>query len=67
MPVNQEFDGFPPSALQFFADLKENNDRDWFAANKTTYLNDVVEPAKAFIVTLGGMLNGLHPGVNFDT
>jgi uncharacterized protein (TIGR02453 family) len=67
MPTIQEFEGFPPSALRFFADLKENNDRDWFEANKSIYVNDVVEPARAFITTLGGMLSGLHPGINFDT
>ena len=67
MPDTKEFEGFPPSTLQFFADLKENNDREWFAANKLTYLSDVVEPAKAFILALGGMLTGLHPGINFDT
>ncbi len=67
MSDTQEFEGFPPSALQFFADLKQNNDREWFAANKATYLNDVVEPAKAFILALGGMLTSLHPGVNYDT
>lgn len=26
-----------PSTLEFLADLKENNDRDWFAANKPRY------------------------------
>ncbi|MFV1981777.1 MAG: DUF2461 domain-containing protein, partial [Rhodothermia bacterium] len=67
MPDIHEFEGFPPSALQFFADLKQNNDRDWFNANKSTYLNEVVEPAKAFILALGGMLTDLNPGVNYDT
>lgn len=67
MPDIQEFEGFQPSTLQFFADLKENNDRDWFAANKSRYLDDVVEPAKSFIMTLGGMLTGLDQSVNYDT
>lgn len=67
MQTAEGFSGFPASGLRFFADLKENNDRDWFNANKPTYLNDVVEPAKAFIIELGGMLQGINPGINFDT
>ena len=67
MPPSAEFEGFPSSALKFFADLKMNNNREWFTENKPIYLNDVVEPAKAFIFSLGSMLQEMHPGVNFDT
>jgi uncharacterized protein (TIGR02453 family) len=61
------FSGFSPETLQFFKDLKQNNDRDWFAANKAVYLDHVVEPAQAFIMALGSRLSGLHPGINYDT
>jgi uncharacterized protein (TIGR02453 family) len=67
MPSVQEFEGFPPSALKFLADLKKNNNRDWFNDHKSIYKNDLIEPAKGFIVALGSMLKGLHPGINFDT
>lgn len=67
MTLITHFEGFPPSALQFFADLKANNSREWFNANRDTFDNDVIEPAKAFILSLGGLLQSLHPAIGFDT
>mgnify|MGYP003430300666 FL=1 len=43
-----DFDGFGP-ALRFLGDLAENNNRDWFEANKGRYEADVREPARAFV------------------
>lgn len=43
-----EFTGFGP-ALRFLADLAENNERDWFEANRGRYEADVREPARAFV------------------
>jgi uncharacterized protein (TIGR02453 family) len=40
---------FDPEFFQFLAELAENNDRDWFAANKARYEADVLEPSLAFI------------------
>ena len=42
------FDSFTPEALRFLSDLKSNNTKDWFAANKPTYEAHVKDPAKAF-------------------
>ena len=38
-----------PKLFRFLRDLKKNNDRDWFNANKSRYEADVKEPALAFI------------------
>ena len=43
-----DFDGFGP-ALRFLGYLAENNNRDWFEANKGRYEADVREPARAFV------------------
>ncbi|MEE2778173.1 MAG: DUF2461 domain-containing protein [Acidobacteriota bacterium] len=43
------FDSFSPSLIDFLEDLTDNNDRDWFKANKARYESEVVEPALAFI------------------
>ena len=67
MTAISHFEGFPPSALQFFADLKKNNNREWFDAHRDTFDNDVIESAKAFILSLGGLLQSLHPAIGFDT
>lgn len=40
---------FGPELFSFLVDLREHNDREWFAANKARYEEDVREPAIAFI------------------
>ncbi len=42
------FDSFSPEALSFLGDLKANNSKDWFAANKSTYEAHLKEPGKRF-------------------
>lgn len=37
---------WPPEAIEFLRELEDNNDRDWFKANRTRYDSDLVEPAK---------------------
>ena len=39
-----EFKGFTDAAVQFLQDLKENNDRDWFAPRKSFYETEVKAP-----------------------
>jgi len=50
------FTGFGPATLGYLAELRENNDRDWFKANKTRYDDCVLEPALDFIVAIGDRL-----------
>jgi len=38
---------WPPEALEFLRDLEDNNDRDWFKANRGRYDNYLLEPARA--------------------
>lgn len=40
----------------FLRELKENNDRDWFAANKARYERDVRDPVLRFISDFGARL-----------
>ena len=47
-----EFKGFPRDTLAFLADLKRNNRRDWYQANKDRYTRSVVEPMSAFIAAM---------------
>jgi uncharacterized protein (TIGR02453 family) len=62
--VTREFD---PELFQFLADLKEHNDRDWFAANKQRYEAHVLEPALAFIEDFGLRLHQISPHFRADT
>jgi uncharacterized protein (TIGR02453 family) len=40
---------FGPELFSFLADLRANNDREWFAANKHRYEEHLLEPSLAFI------------------
>jgi len=42
-----------PELFVFFRELKENNNRDWFQANKRRYEKQVREPLLQFIVDFG--------------
>lgn len=66
-PSGDDFSGFSRQSFQFYTDLLENNDRDWFMANKQRYEEHVIEPAQAFVAALGSRLAKLAPGTRFDT
>ncbi len=40
---------WPPEALAFLRELEDNNDRDWFRANRARYDNDLLAPARALV------------------
>ena len=46
------FAGFRPEALQFLADLAENNDRAWFQPRKADFERLIREPTEALCVAL---------------
>jgi uncharacterized protein (TIGR02453 family) len=52
---------FPPELFAFLTDLREHNDRDWFAANKERYERHVLEPALDFIEAFAPRLEAISP------
>jgi uncharacterized protein (TIGR02453 family) len=44
---------FTPELFTFLRELADNNDREWFQANKDRYVAEVQEPALAFIEDVG--------------
>jgi uncharacterized protein (TIGR02453 family) len=62
MPTPQ----FAPALFTFLADLSANNDRAWFQANKDRYLENVQEPALAFIVDFAPRLAKISPHFSAD-
>lgn len=46
------FTGFTPEAIQFLADLAENNDRSWFQPRKAAYERLLKEPMEALCAAL---------------
>ncbi len=51
------FSGFPEDLLQFLQDLSQNNNREWFNANKGRYRESVVAPVSDFIIAMGERLH----------
>jgi uncharacterized protein (TIGR02453 family) len=52
---------FSPALFTYLRDLKKNNDRDWFKANKARYDEAVLEPALAFIEDFEPHLHAISP------
>ena len=44
---------WPPEALEFLRELEDNNDRDWFKANRARYDEYLVTPGRALAERLG--------------
>jgi len=57
---------FTPALFKYLRDLKANNDRDWFNANKVRYLADLRDPALAFILDFGQHLDRISPHFRAD-
>lgn len=58
IPASPTFEGFTPAGLDFLTVLAQNNERDWFQANKKTYHQTVRDPFIAFIEALSYRLDG---------
>lgn len=66
MTTPPTFTGFPEAGAQFLRDLAENNNRDWFEANKATFVEQVQQPALALVVALGERVQAAFPPVTYD-
>lgn len=60
------FGGFPREGVRFLADLRRHNDREWFTANRDTYENAVLEPARDLVEAVGTELAGAGIDANAD-
>ncbi len=57
---------FGPELFSFLADLRAHNDREWFAANRHRYEDDLLEPALAFIDDFAPRLEKISPHLRAD-
>lgn len=53
------FHGFPEAGIRYLADLEANNDREWFAANKTILESQLMTPARLLCQELESYLGAL--------
>lgn len=52
---------FPPETIAFLRELQANNDREWFAANKSRYEENVLDVALRFIESMQAPLAEIAP------
>ena len=64
--MTEGFRGFPKTALRFYRQLEENNERIWFQEHKDEYTRNVVEPAQDFVLAMAGPLRKISPTLNTD-
>jgi uncharacterized protein (TIGR02453 family) len=57
---------FSPDFFSFLNELKENNNRDWFNANKDRYRAEIQEPLLRFISDFSGPLGDISPNFIAD-
>jgi uncharacterized protein (TIGR02453 family) len=60
------FTGFGDATFRFLRDLERHNDKKWFDAHRSTYEDDLLEPAMAFIEAIGPLLAKFSPGVRAE-
>ena len=61
--MNDAFSGFPPGGLAFLGELP-SHDKLWFRANRATWDEEIMAPARAFVTALGEQLQaGISPAI----
>jgi uncharacterized protein (TIGR02453 family) len=58
---------FGPGLFQFLSELKANNDRQWFAENRSRYERQVKEPLLQFIADFAPRLQAISPCFEADS
>jgi uncharacterized protein (TIGR02453 family) len=61
-----DFAGFPDDLFGFLNDLKKNNNREWFKANKPRYTESVVNPMCEFIACMAPRLQRISKHYTAD-
>ena len=56
-----EFSGFKPEIFAYLRDLVQNNNKQWFAANRSRYDNEYLAPAMGFVDAMYEAANQLDP------
>jgi uncharacterized protein (TIGR02453 family) len=66
MTLSPTFSGFSKDTLAFFRNLGQNNTKTWFDQHKEVYEQQVLAPARDFIMALGARLKKIAPGIEAD-
>jgi uncharacterized protein (TIGR02453 family) len=60
------FEGFPGTTFEFLRGIAKHNDKKWFDAHREDYDAGYVEPAKAFVSSLGPQLRKISKTVSYE-
>jgi uncharacterized protein (TIGR02453 family) len=66
MPGSSAFSGFSKQTVEFYTQLKKNNNKSWFEEHKSDYETYVMTPARDFVVAMGERLEKLSPNIHAD-
>ncbi len=55
--MTDSFQGFPPQGIEFLAGLAKDNSKKYFDAHRKSYDGALIDPAKAFVSSLGRELS----------
>lgn len=66
MPGSPAFSGFSKQTVEFYTQLKKNNNKSWFEEHKSDYETYVMTPARDFVVAMGDRLEQLSPRIHAD-
>ena len=61
-----QFSGFYRETFKFFTSLERNNNSKWFAANRESYQNFLVTPAKAYVSSIAEFFNQLNAAIRTE-
>jgi len=59
------FMGFDKKTLPFLDEIRKNNNKEWFEANKERYIKLILEPCRVFVEEFGEHLMALEPTINY--
>jgi uncharacterized protein (TIGR02453 family) len=60
------FSGFSKNSFKFLSDLVKNNNTVWFNKNRDRYRDDLVQPARAFVIEMHDFFNRLNPSIRTE-
>jgi uncharacterized protein (TIGR02453 family) len=52
---------FPPAFFDFFRELREHNEKEWFEANRDRYADEALAPSKTFVLAVRRHLEEISP------
>jgi len=63
MSKELKFKGFSKETVDFFYNLKRNNNKKWFDSRRKEYETFVLQPAKEFVAAMGAKLKDISPNI----